>query len=60
MANWIYVVLSRVRTLDGLFLLEELSYDILDKISVPRELKAFEKRMKDLEENILNNRASVC
>lgn len=54
--NWIYVILSRVRTRYGLYLLEPLSYDCLDKISVPRELAAFESRMKLLEHNILESR----
>ena len=47
--NWIYVVLSRVRTLKGLFLLKPLPLDCLEKLAVPRELQQFEKRMRELE-----------
>ena len=51
--NWIYVVLSRVRTLSGLFFLKPLPLDCLEKNMVPRELQAFERRMKDLERQVL-------
>jgi hypothetical protein len=54
--NWVYVVLSRVRTLKGLYLLEKLPNDCLDKFKVPRELLAFERRMGLLEEGVLNAR----
>ena len=47
--NWVYVVLSRVRTLIGLFLLKPLPSDCLDKFVVPRELQAFERRMNSLQ-----------
>jgi len=56
MPNWIYVVLSRVRTLDGLFLLKPLPIDCLDKFAVPRELQAFERRMLDLERTVIHAR----
>ena len=45
MQNWIYVVLSRVRTLSGLFLLKPLPDDCLDKFQVPQDLQPFESRM---------------
>ena len=54
--NWIYVVLSRVRTLKGLFLLKPLPLDCLEKLAVPRELLAFEGRMRDLEQSVLQRR----
>ncbi|KAL7527853.1 hypothetical protein ACHAXR_004496 [Thalassiosira sp. AJA248-18] len=54
--NWIYVVLSRVRTLNGLFLLKPLPPNCLDKFQVPRELQAFERRMKSLERAVLELR----
>ena len=54
--NWIYVVLSRVRTLKGLFLLRPLPTDCLDRFQVPRELQAFERRMQALELNVLQAR----
>ena len=59
-ANWIFVALSRMRTLSGLFLLKSLSSYCLDTFQVPRELQAFERRVKDLKSAILNAReASV-
>ena len=54
--NWIYVVLSRVRTLKGLFLLKPLPTDCLHKFEVPLDLQAFERRMKNLERHVLNER----
>ena len=55
-SNWIYVVLSRVRTLKGLFLLKPLPTDCLDKFQVPRDLQAFERRMHSLECHVLEQR----
>ena len=54
--NWIYVVLSRVRTLKGLFLLKPLPSNCLDKFQVPRDLQAFERRMHDLEHQVIEAR----
>ena len=54
--NWIYVVLSRVRTLKGLFLLKPLLSHCLDKCQVPRDLQAFERRMLDLERQVIEAR----
>ena len=56
-SNWIYVVLSRVRTLEGLFLLKPLPTDCLEKFEVPRALQAFEGRMRDLEHQVIEARA---
>ena len=56
MENWIYVVLSRVRTLKGLFLLKALPKTSLEKFGVPPELKAFEYRMRQLEACIIASR----
>ena len=55
-ANWVYVVLSRVRTHDGLFLCRPLD---LDKpfSTVPGPLLQFEQRMKVKEENFVAERA---
>ena len=55
-SNWIYVVLSRVRTLKGLFMLKPLPIDCMDKFQVPRELQAFELRMRDLERVVIEAR----
>ena len=56
MENWIYVVLSRVRTLKGLFLLKALPKTSLEKFGVPPELKVFEYRMSQLEACIIASR----
>ncbi len=37
-SNWVYVVLSRVRTLKGLFLLKELLLSAIPKLAPPAEL----------------------
>jgi hypothetical protein len=52
-ANWIYVVLSRVRTLKGLYLMKPL--DLNKKFNVPQELIRFEQRMKALKETPILN-----
>lgn len=52
MQNWIYVVLSRVHTLKGLFLLKHLADNCLDKFQVPQEFQAFECRMYALQQAI--------
>ena len=51
--NWIYAVLSRVRKLKGLFLLKPLPANCLEKFQVPRDLQAFEHRMRDLESQVI-------
>ncbi|KAL7544303.1 hypothetical protein ACHAWF_007687 [Thalassiosira exigua] len=53
-ANWIYVVLLRVRTLSGIFLGKKLELKRLFK--VPETLLKFEKRMKSLETRVLEKR----
>ena len=52
-SNWIYVVISRVRTLKGLFLLKPIPSNVLEKIEVPRDLQAFERRMHALQNTVL-------
>ena len=44
-ANWVYVVLSRVRTMEGLYIAERLSHD-LTKYAKPAEMKAMIKRFQ--------------
>ena len=53
-ANWIYVVLSRVRTLSGLFLCKPL--DLNRPFKVPKTLIDFEMRMKSKESHFLRKR----
>ena len=53
-ANWIYVVLSRVRTLSGLYLCAPL--DMNKSFKVPDKLIQFEARMKLRETTFLNKR----
>ncbi|KAL7492130.1 hypothetical protein ACHAWT_001381 [Skeletonema menzelii] len=47
-ANWVYVVLSRVRTCKGLYLLQPL--DLERSFNVPQKLIRFEQRLKELKE----------
>ena len=54
--NWIYVMLSRVRTLKGLYLLKPIPKNQMDKFQVPRDLQAFERRMRVLQDSVLNAR----
>ena len=49
--NWVYVVLSRVRTRSGLFLNKKL--DLKKKFKVPEKLLNFEVRMKERERQYL-------
>ena len=46
--NWVYVVLSRVRTLAGLYLMKPL--DLERSFNVPESLIRFEQRLKDNRE----------
>lgn len=55
-SNWVYVVLSRVRTLDGLYLLEPLPEDCLDKFQVPNDLRVFERHMRELQDRVISER----
>ena len=56
MENWIYIVLSRVRTLKGHFLLKPLPKNSLEKFAVPSELKAFEYRMRKIKACVIASR----
>ena len=47
-ANWVYVVLSRVRTKAGLYLMKAL--DVERRFNVPQSLIRFEQRLKDTKE----------
>ena len=49
--NWVYGVLSRVRTRSGLFLNKKL--DLKKKFRVPEKLLKFEERMKEKERQYL-------
>ena len=50
--NWVYVVLSRVRTRAGLILNAKL--DLHKKFKVPEKLLKFEERMKEKENKYLD------
>ena len=50
--NWIYVVLSRVTTRAGLFLLKLLTRRI-ESFVVSKELVDFERKMQELEDNFI-------
>ena len=54
--NWIYVVLSRVRTLAGLYLLEPLDEDDDTIGEVPQDLIDHEERLRRLEASVLEER----
>jgi hypothetical protein len=47
--NWIYVVLSRVRTLDGLYLFKKLKLTDIKKPESFRDFQAFMERMRRIE-----------
>jgi hypothetical protein len=50
--SWIYVVLSRVTTQAGLFLLKPLTRRI-ESFAVSKELLNFERKMQELEDNFI-------
>ena len=52
--NWEYVVLSRVRTLSGLFLINPIDMDKSFKPS--EELKKFMERARQKESNMMEQR----
>ena len=47
--NWVYVILSRVKTLRGLFLVNKLNDD-LTKYQISDDLKREDERLDDLDE----------
>ena len=49
--NWVYVVLSRVKSLNGLFLCKPISMD--KEFKVDDDLIAFERRMEFLQGSVL-------
>lgn len=55
-ANYVYVVLSRVRTLSGLYLLQPLDVDDEEVGRVPRELLQHERKLRQLEQSVLEER----
>ncbi|KAL7525299.1 hypothetical protein ACHAXR_000943 [Thalassiosira sp. AJA248-18] len=55
--NWIYVVLSRVRTLSGLYLCTPL--DLNRQFQVPERLLQFETRMKARESHNIETRQNA-
>ena len=58
--NWIYVVLSRVRTLKGLYLLDTLDEDDDTLGEVPRALRMHgQQRLKTLKRTVLAERAEA-
>jgi len=48
--NWVYIVLSRVKTLRGLFLLNKLNDD-LTKYQISDDLKREDVRLDELDEH---------
>ena len=51
--NWAYVVLSRVRSLSGLFLCKPL--DVNQTFEVDKDLESFERRMYLLERSVMDD-----
>jgi hypothetical protein len=51
--NWIYVVLSRVRKLAGLFILKKINSEKLEPFRVPKELIDFEQQMREVERDFI-------
>ena len=52
--NWEYVVLSRVRTLEGLYIFEKLDYN--RSYAPSEELSLFIQRAERKEKNLIRNR----
>ena len=50
--NWAYVVLSRVKSLNGLFLCKPL--DVNQTFEVDEDLESFERRMYFLERAVMD------
>ena len=57
--NWIYVVLSRVRTLAGLYLFEPLDENDDTIGEVPQDLIRHEDRLRELEAAVLSERHAL-
>ncbi len=53
---WVYVVLSRVRTQAGLYLMKPLDLDLERSFNVPQNLIHFEQRLKANKERMTNSR----
>ena len=53
MPNWVYIVLSQVRTLNGLNLLKGLPLPAIPKMAPCDDLKAHEQCLRAIEHSIL-------
>jgi hypothetical protein len=58
MKNWEYTVLSRVKTIKGLYLFEELDLDLEKSHAATEQQKSFLDRMREKEEALIINRGS--
>lgn len=56
-ANWVYVVLSRVKTLKGLVLCAELDGESFE--SIDEDLDRFEEKMRKIEKRLFEQRDEV-
>ena len=56
-ANWVYVVLSRVKTLKGLVLCAELDGESFE--SIDEDLDRFEEKMRKIEKRLFEQRNEV-
>ena len=56
-ANWVYVVLSRVKTLKGLVLCAELDGESFE--SIDEDLDRFEEKMRKTERRLFEQRDKV-
>ena len=56
-ANWVYVVLSRVKTLKGLVLCAELDGESFE--SIDEDLDRFEEKMRKTERRLFEQRDEV-
>ena len=56
-ANWVYVVLSRVKTLKGLVLCAELDGESFE--SIDEDLDRFEEKMRKTERQLFEQRDEV-
>ena len=56
-ANWVYVVLSRVKTLKGLVLCAELDGESFE--SIDEDLDRFEEKMRKIEKRLFEQRDKV-